>query len=311
MKDKYRQVGLSRLCRLLGVTRQAFYQHYWHQASVTTEQELVLKEIKEIRKNHRNMGTRKLYELIQPFLLDHQIKIGRDALFDLLSANNMLVRKKRKRIYTTNSFHWLKKYPNLVKDFKPLSSNQLWVSDITYWKIINDYMYISFITDAYSHKIVGYSVSETLEAVGPIQALKMALSAHGHSLNNLYHHSDRGIQYCCQEYVSLLKDHGIKISMTETGDPLHNAVAERVNGIIKNEYLCNYAPSNFIEAKKALDHSVLLYNAERPHMSIGNLTPDHIHYNPVKTNRLWKNYHRKDYNGTYDKEDLAVNLYQD
>lgn len=291
MKDKYRRVGLSRLCRLLGVTRQAYYQHFWHQSSITTEQELVLKEIKQIRKNHRYMGTRKLFEMIQPFLLEHGIKMGRDALFDLLADNKMLVRKKRRRVYTTNSFHWLKKYPNLIKDFIPEAINQLWVSDITYWKINNHYVYISFITDAYSHKIVGYHLAETLEAVGPVRALQMALNQNK-TLNNLYHHSDRGIQYCSEEYISLLKNAGIKISMTETGDPLDNAIAERVNGIIKNEYLCCYKANNIIEAQKVLDDVISLYNQKRPHMSIGNLTPEQIHANNTKTDRLWKNYNK-------------------
>lgn len=292
MKGKYRHIGLSRLCRLLGITRQAYYQHFWHQLSIITEHELVLKEVMEIRKNHRYIGTRKLYEMIQPFLLEHQIKMGRDALFDLLGANKMLVRKKKRRIYTTNSFHWLKKYPNLIKGFIPESINQLWVSDITYWKVKTNYLYISLITDAYSRKIVGYNVSETLEAVGPAQALKMAIREQKNNLNNLCHHSDRGIQYCSQEYISLLNENRIKISMTETGDPLDNSVAERINGIIKNEYLCNYNPQNLEEAKDVLDHAILLYNAERPHMSIGNLTPDQVHYNQIITSRIWKNYQR-------------------
>lgn len=308
MKDKYRRVGLSRLCRLLGVTRQAYYQHFWHQSSITTEQELVLKEIKLIRNNHRYIGTRKLYEMIQPFLLEHQIKMGRDALFDLLAANKMLVRKKKRRIYTTNSFHWLKKYPNMIKGFVPESINQLWVSDITYWKVCNEYLYVSFITDAYSHKIVGYNVSETLEALGPVKALKMALSANVSILNNLCHHSDRGIQYCSQEYITILQDHGIKISMTETGDPLDNAIAERVNGIIKNEYLCNYNAKNITEANNALDHAILLYNTERPHMSIGNLIPDVIHYNQVKTSRLWKNNNQRKRNCVNIEQDDFVHV---
>jgi putative transposase len=303
MKDKYRHVGLSRLCRLLGITRQAYYQHFWLQSTITTEQNLVLKEVKQIRNNHRFIGTRKLYEIIQPFLLEHQIKMGRDALFDLLAANEMLVRRKKRRIYTTNSFHWLKKYPNLIKDFIPNGINQLWVSDITYWKINNNYTYISFITDTYSHKIVGYHVGETLEAIESVQALKMALKDLKESTYELYHHSDRGIQYCSEEYVKLLKAHGIKISMTETGDPLDNAIAERINGIIKNEYLCSYEVYNINEARKVLDFAVELYNKERPHMSNGNLTPNHIHENGIKTERLWKNY--------YQKNIKLVNLLQD
>jgi len=293
MKDKYRYVGLSRFCRLLGVTRQAYYQHFWVQSSINTEQELVLKEVKQIRTNHRYLGTRKLYEMIQPFFLEHQIKMGRDALFDLLAANKMLIRRKKRRIYTTNSFHWLKKYPNLIKGFIPTGINQLWVSDITYWKIKDKHLYISFITDAYSHKIVGYHVGETLEAIESVQALKMALSVTTYSIKNLCHHSDRGIQYCSEEYIKLLTAHKINISMTETGDPLDNAIAERVNGLIKNEYLYSYDVKDINEAKKVLDFVIELYNRERPHMSNGNLPPDQIHYNNIKTERLWKNYYQK------------------
>jgi len=223
--------------------------------------------------------------------------MGRDALFTLLSANHLLVRKRKRRIQTTNSYHWLRKYPNLIRDFVSTAPNQLWVSDITYWKInTGEHLYISFITDAYSHRIVGYHVAETLETIESIQALQMALSALGaESHLNLTHHSDRGIQYCSGAYVKLLQDKGIKISMTENGDPLENAVAERVNGIIKDEYLETYDIDNIKDAKQLLKAVVDLYNTERPHMSIGNLTPNHIHHSKtiIKTEKLWKNYYRK------------------
>jgi len=258
---------------------------------------LVIQQVKNIRKNHRKIGTRKLYEMIQPYLLEHQIKMGRDALFNTLSANHLLIRKRKRRIQTTNSHHWLRRYPNLIRAVVPTAPNQLWVSDITYWKINKEkHVYISFITDAYSHKIVGYQVAETLDAIESIKALQMALSALGaESHLNLIHHSDRGIQYCSHAYVKLLQDYGIKISMTENGDPLENAIAERVNGIIKGEYLENYEVDNIKQAKKLLKVVVDLYNNERPHMSIGNLTPNKIHQstNQIKIEKLWKNYYQK------------------
>jgi transposase InsO family protein len=222
--------------------------------------------------------------------------MGRDAFFDLLSANHMLVRKRKRRVQTTNSFHWLRKYPNLIREFIPTAPNQLWVSDITYWKIRDSHLYISFITDAYSHKIVGYHLAETLEAIESIQALKMALSGLGSEPHfQLIHHSDRGIQYCSREYVKLLQDYDIKISMTENGDPLENAIAERVNGIIKDEYLYDRQVNSMKEAKALLNSVVELYNTDRPHMSIGNFTPEQIHHStkPIKTEKLWKNYYRK------------------
>jgi putative transposase len=290
MKANYRNIGLMRLCRLLGVTRQSYYQHFWNKENIQVEQELIVKEVIKIRQYHRHMGGRKLYEKLSPFLLEHQIKMGRDAFFDVLSSHCLLVRKKKRKIHTTQSFHWLRKYRNLIKGYLPTGSNQLWVSDITYWKIKHDYLYISFITDAYSHKIVGYNVASTLEAIESVSALKMALQSHAVTTNQLIHHSDRGIQYCSEEYTRLLQENGIQISMTETGDPPDNALAERVNGIIKNEYLCDYKIKNLQQAKEVLAFVIELYNRHRPHMSNGNLTPDIIHNNNLKTKKLWKNY---------------------
>ncbi len=242
------------------------------------------------------MGARKLYELLEPFMLDHGIKMGRDALFDLLAANRLLIRKRRRSIQTTQSRHWLKKYPNLIRTFVPETINQLWVSDITYWKIdLHKHLYITFITDAYSRKIIGYQVAETMESIESCRALQMALSTiNKREYRSLIHHSDRGIQYCSNRYVKLLQDYGIQISMTENGDPLENAIAERVNGILKNEYLHHYNVNNIEEASTKLKYAVELYNNQRPHMSISNLTPAKVHSNKsVSTKRLWKNYFKK------------------
>jgi transposase InsO family protein len=296
MKNNFSHIGLAKLCGWFGITRQAYYQNNWVGISTTFVEELVIQQVKDIRKNHQRIGTRKLYEMMQPFMLEHNVKMGRDSLFNLLSANQLLVRKRKRRIQTTNSYHWLRKYPNLIREFVPTAPNQLWVSDITYWKLKVNPVYISFITDAFSHKIVGYYVAETLEAIESIQALKMALSGLGpESHFHLIHHSDRGVQYCSHAYVKLLLEYKIEISMTENGDPLENAIAERVNGIIKDEYLGNYAVQNIQEAKELLKAVVELYNSERPHMSISNLTPNQIHHSgkPIKTEKLWKNYYRK------------------
>jgi len=306
MKLNYSHIGLAKLCGWFGVTRQAYYQNSWKAIDVSLEEELVLNEVKRIRSRHGRMGTRKLYDKMQGFMIEHQIKMGRDALFNLLSANSMLVRRRKKRIQTTQSFHWLRKYPNLIRDYTPTAPNHLWVSDITYWKINEGYVYISFITDAYSHKIVGYHIAETLEAVETIQALKMALSGlimEPESHFELVHHSDRGVQYCHHEYVKLLKDNNIKISMTENGDPLENAIAERVNGIIKEEYLRDYSVKDIKQARGVLEFAVKLYNEERLHNSISNLIPNDVHKNNIKTQKLWKNY--------YTKKAIIVNQLQD
>lgn len=294
MKNNFSHIGLASLCGWFGITRQAYYQNGWNGIDLSIEEDFIIKEVLKIRVSHKRMGTRKLHDKLQSFMLDHQIKMGRDALFDLLSAHHLLVKKRKRRICTTQSSHWLRKYPNLIREFVLTAPNQLWVSDITYWKINGTHVYISFITDAYSHKIVGYHIAETLEAIESIQALKMALSGlkkDTATAHQLIHHSDRGIQYCSHGYVKLLQDYGIKISMTENGDPLENAIAERVNGIIKDEYLYNYDVSNIKDAKKVLDFSVKLYNEDRPHMSIGNLYPSTVHEGNLQTKRLWKNYY--------------------
>lgn len=295
MKNNFSRIGLARLCGWFGVTRQAYYQNSWKAVDVSIKEELVLNEVKKIRNNHRRMGTRKLHDKLKPFMKGHQIKLGRDALFDLLSANHMLIRKRKRKVQTTQSYHWLRKYSNLIRDFTPTSPNQLWVSDITYWQIETGYVYISFITDAYSHKIVGFHVAETLESVETIQALKMALSCLKPNLEyQLIHHSDRGVQYCHHKYVKLLQDNKINISMTENGDPLENAIAERVNGIIKEEYLQDYTVKNIKEARQVLSFVVKLYNEERPHNSIGNNVPNFVHENKdIETKKLWKNYYIK------------------
>lgn len=235
------------------------------------------------------MGGRKLYQKLGPFLSTHQVKMGRDALFELLATAGLLIRKRR-GVLTTYSRHWMRKWPNLIKNFVPTGPNQLWVSDITYWKIRDDMLYISLITDAYSHKIVGHHVARTLETIETIKALRTALPCLEGQANRPIHHSDRGTQYCSAGYVALLQDNGLAISMTESGDPVENAIAERVNGILKEEYLNHYKVANIQEAASVLDSSVDLYNRERPHMSIGLLTPETVHHNNVTTVKLWKKY---------------------
>lgn len=257
------------------------------------EQELVLDQVKKIRRIHPVIGGRKLYAILQPFLLEHQVKIGRDALFDLLAAHSLLVRKKKRRVYTTQSFHWLRKYPNCIKELVPCRTNEVWVSDITYYKTQNGFVYISFITDAYSRKIIGYHAAGTLEAAHTLSALKMAIASAKESLNGLIHHSDRGIQYCSHEYVKLLQDNQIMISMTENGDPLENAIAERVNGILKEEYLNHYSLTDIEEVREILKSSVNKYNTLRPHMSCNMLTPSDVYMNNLPTERNWKNYYKK------------------
>ena len=279
-------------CCLLGITRQAYYQHFWETEAISFEQEIVLNEVRKIRAIHPVIGGKKLYVLLQSFLLEHQIKMGRDALFDLLAAHYLLVRIKRRRVFTTQSFHWLRKYPNCIREIVPTKVNEIWVSDITHYRIRNSFVYISFITDAYSKKIVGYHAADTLETVHTLSALKMAIKENGPSLNGLIHHSDRGVQYCSYEYVKLLQDNNIIISMTENGDPLENATAERVNGIIKQEYLEHHMLNSKQEVTDLLATSVNAYNKLRPHMSCNMLTPEFVHQNNLDVHRNWKSYYK-------------------
>jgi len=273
----YPDKGLVRLCRLFGLSRQAYYKHNWGILDRNKTGEIILKLVRKIRETHPRIGTRKLHQMLQPLLIEHEIKIGRDGLFNLLANNHLLIRRRKRKVYTTQSQHWLRKYPNLIKGIRIRGVNQLWVSDITYVRKRNGFLYLSLITDAYSRKVVGYHIAESLQAANTLEALKMALRLNNKPLYNLIHHSDRGIQYCSYDYINLLKTHHIRVSMTESGDPLENALAERMNGIIKNEYLFNKNIRNLNHARVLLTQAVDAYNNERPHSSIKMQTPNKLH----------------------------------
>ena len=305
MKKAYPAIGITTLCGWFGLSRQAYYQHYRRRERTQLHMDMVLREIHQIRRRHPRMGGRKLYQSLAPFLQEHQIKLGRDALFDLLATHSLLVKRRKRNSKTTNSHHLYRKYANLIKEFRPTGPNQLWVSDITYWRTQRGFLYISFVSDAYSRRIMGYHVSTNLAAEGCKKALRMALShLREHSLKPafLIHHSDRGIQYCSDQYTNLLKGHQIQISMTEKGDPLENPIAERINGIIKEEYLDDVQVKSLAHARRLLKEKVNLYNQERPHMSISNLTPEKVHITQMKVDRRWKNYFKGSLNNQ-DKEE--------
>jgi putative transposase len=278
---------VTSLCGLLGYTRQAFYQQ-----RITIEQEalrteLIIQEVLRIRTRQKHIGTRKLLLLLSPFLSAHKIQIGRDSLFEMLSAHKLLVRRRKRKVpRTTFSDHWMRKYPNLIVGMRVLSPNKLWVSDITYITLKDDFAYLSLITDAYSRMIAGYHLSRNLSAGGCVKALKMALKQlPGES--ELIHHSDRGSQYCSTEYVEQLE--GIAISMTQNSDPRENAIAERVNGIIKQEFL-EVGYDNFEQAASGVTNAITIYNYERPHSSIDMLTPFQAHTSSGELKKHWKNY---------------------
>jgi len=292
MRSLYSGVGLGRLSGLFGISRQAHYFYLKQDLKRDLDTERVIEMIKAVRGVHPRIGGRKLYQIIKPELLRHDIKLGRDKMFKIMSTNQLLVRKRKRFSKTTKSNHWFKKYDNLVTDFEPYQANQLWVSDITYIRSSNKFYYLFLITDAYSRKVVGYKLGKTLETEHAIMSLKMALNQ-VKTRSGLIHHSDRGIQYCLSQYVKLLQDYGIKISMTQDGNPLDNAIAERMNGILKDEYLFDSEKKSFNQIKKDVKLSIYKYNELRPHLSCEMLVPNEAHLKAGELKRKWKNYYLK------------------
>jgi len=289
MKRANKKVNLETLCGLFGNTRQAYNKNRKQVYKKRSEQELVLEAVRRIRKKMPRVGSRKL--LVR--LLEQGFQIGRDALFDLLRENHMLVRRKRSSVRTTHSYHMYKKYPNLIKELPVNGPNQVWVSDITYIETEQGFVYLFLITDAYSRKIVGFKTADSLEAKHAVEALQMALKGLHGPAKGLIHHSDRGVQYCCQEYVKILNKQEIGISMTENGDPLENAIAERVNGILKVEWIYDQRFNNLAQVQGYVRQIIGIYNGERPHSSIEMLTPDQAHQRDGELQRQWKNYYPK------------------
>jgi putative transposase len=284
--------SIAELCLLLGYSRQSYYKKIRENEAEGLGADLVVGEVMRIRASQPRVGTRKLQIMLQSFMQNHNLNIGRDKFFDLLRNSGLLIKRRRsKKPQTTFSYHWFKKHPNLIQSFIPVKAGQLWVSDITYICIEEHFAYLSLITDAYSHKIVGFYLSQNLGADGCVKALKMALKQNPER-NDLIHHSDRGGQYCCADYVDILQDEKIKISMTQTGNPRHNAIAERVNGILKMELLQDRY-TNFKEASDSIYTAVNIYNIQRLHSSINMLTPEQAHSLTGKLERHWKNYFTK------------------
>jgi putative transposase len=291
MRQSHREESLARLCGLFGVTRQAYYEAEAHENITSIAHMIVLTLVKDLRNDIPMLGTRKLLFMLTPQLEKHGIKMGRDQLFDLLRFHGMLMRRRKRIVKTTASYHWLKKYPNLIKDLVLSAPQQLWVSDITYIRTIRGFCYLSLITDAYSRKIMGYALLETLEATGPLEALAMAIK-HIQRLSpfTLIHHSDRGAQYCSAEYVRMLAKENIAISMTQSGSPYENALAERINGTIKNDFFPKKIYQNHKEASKAVCKIVQIYNQKRPHASLNYLTPEQAHSKQGDFKKRWKHY---------------------
>jgi transposase InsO family protein len=291
LRTKQPQQDIGTLCGLFGKSRQAYYQRLKYNYKEVLKAEILLQLIAGERELMPRIGGRKLLYKLQP-RLPSELLMGRDKFFDFLREYKLLVRRKRYRVRTTNSNHWLRRYPNLVKEFTPSGPHQLWVSDITYIETAQGFVYLFLITDAYSRKVIGWSVGQSLEADHALLALYMALSQLPAGQKNVYHHSDRGVQYCSEKYVKILKKNGFQISMTENGDPLENALAERINGILKQEWLNDMKFKTKQEVADQVNRIINIYNNERPHSSIGMLTPVQAHKRNGELQRLWKNYYK-------------------
>jgi putative transposase len=280
---------MSVVCGLFGKTRQGWHKQQASLENTVLREAIILKHVRELRQQMPRIGVRKLQYLLHPLLEQHGISLGRDKLFDILANYGLLVRRRqRRKMQTTDSNHPFKKYPNLVKNMEVLRPDHLWVSDITYIRLKEKFCYLSLITDAYSRRIVGQCLWSSLRKEGPLNALSMALADRTDINRELIHHSDRGLQYCCSEYISKLSGQRVVISMTEKGDPYENALAERINGILKTEFGLDRKFDNFQQAARTVTEAIRVYNTLRPHASINYLTPSQASNHQGKIQARWK-----------------------
>jgi putative transposase len=292
MRQRYPHLSVGRLCGLFGKSRNAFYEYQRRATAQALLDGLVLDLLAGLRLQLPQLGTRKLHLLLQPHLGEHAGRVGRDYLFQLLARHGLLVRRRKRRVVTTQTCLPLARRPNLITHLTVTQAEQVWVSDITYVRLLSGWSYLSLITDLYSRKIVGACLHPDLSVQGTLSALQQALASRHYPHRALIHHSDRGLQYAAREYVGLLEAHGIALSMTQHGDPYENAVAERVNGILKAEFgLADTLPS-FALARTQVAAAVQAYNELRPHSSCDLLTPSQAHGQKGPLRRRWKSYYQ-------------------
>ena len=272
------RITVEQLCSSIHLKRDAYYKHKRRYSQREAIESQVISLVRKERELQSRVGTRKLHKELCGAFLQTGLKVGRDRLFDILRTHKMLVKRKKASCKTTNSYHHFYKYNNLVKDMEVTAPNQVWVSDITYIRTVKGFCYLALITDMYSRKIVGYDISDSLELAGCLRALKKALASARPAVG-LVHHSDRGIQYCSKEYVSELSKRNIKISMTEENHCYENAIAERVNGILKDEFYLDQCFMNTQNACAATKSAIDIYNNKRLHLSLGYKTPNWVFKN--------------------------------
>lgn len=269
---------MSNVCHCFGLKRDAYYKYKGRAEKRLATEQKIIQIVKQRRKSLPREGTRKLIKSLEPDFEQANLKVGRDTLFNILRKHDMLVQRKRYSSKTTYSFHRFHKYKNLVKDMEITRPDQVWASDITYIRTIKGFCYLALTTDMHSRKIVGYDLSDSLELAGCARALKKALKQSG-KRSPLVHHSDRGIQYCSNVYTNILIENNIKISMTEDNHCYENALAERVNGILKDEFYLDQTFASAAEAKRAAKNAIQLYNSIRLHLSLKFKTPETVYQN--------------------------------
>jgi transposase InsO family protein len=242
----------------------------------------------KVRELHKRMGGKKLHDKLKPDFEVTGIKCGRDKFFDVLRDENLLVKYRKRFVKTTQSKHMFYKHPNLIKDLEINRSEQVFVSDITYIRTKDGFMYLFLITDAYSKQIMGWELSDNLKTINAVKALKMAVKNRKYPDRQLIHHSDRGFQYCNPVYIEELQNNEIKISMTSKYDPYENAVAERVNGILKTEYEIGEGFMGEKDARREIKFAIRLYNTDRPHLSCHGMVPAEAHEKENFKMKTWR-----------------------
>lgn len=268
-------IPVSKLCQYYQISRQYYYQERVREMQDNQQEQVVKELIQMIRRELPLLGGKKCNAFLREMIQQAGIKLGRDRFLEIYEKYGFKLHRKLKYIRTTNSKHHFYKHKNLIQDFQITAPNQVMGSDITYIRLGDGrYLYLFLIMDLYSRKIVGYDLSRSLGVEGGIRALQMALS---NGASYLYHHSDRGIQYCSNEYTKLLESRGILISMSEKGNPYENAKVERLNGIIKHEFGLAEVLGGEEQAWKMLEQAVKNYNTLRPHLSLGYKTPEQVH----------------------------------
>lgn len=278
MAGQTKGISVVGSCRHLGISKQAYYKSRKKREYQKEKEERIIKQVLVVRQEMPRIGVRKLH-----YILNGGLSVGRD----ILRKEQLLITKRKKYVKTTNSKHWMRTYADRSKQVDLNKPEELWVSDITYLSTKEEAIYLHLVSDAYSKRIMGHTVSRDLKAESTLKALQQALKRRIYARRELLHHSDRGLQYCSKLYVDELVRNNCQISMTQDGSPYDNAVAERINGILKDEFYCDEKFDSFEQAKKHVEQSITIYNTKRPHLSCSMLTPEEMHHQNTLAVKKW------------------------